>query len=95
MMDERGHAEVESEMIEGETVMQLRLNEGLSSGDFRSRTGVDPIAMFSESQSRLIDQGLLTVTASRLALTRSGRSVANRVMAELGAATSRSVLARL
>ena len=89
MMDECGHAEVESETIEGETLMlemilmQLRLNEGLSIGDCRVRTGVDPVVLFGDTLLRLVKQGLLTVTDARIALTHSGRLVANRVMEEL------------
>ncbi len=91
MIDEFGHAEVESELIEGETLMlemilmQLRLNEGLSIADFRNRTGVDPLVLFGDTLSRLIEQGLLMADCQRIALTSAGRLVANRVIEELAA----------
>jgi oxygen-independent coproporphyrinogen-3 oxidase len=97
MMDECGCAEVESELIEGETLMlemilmQLRLNEGLSIADFRGWTGVDPVVLFGDTLLRLVKQSLLTVTDARIALTRSGRLVANRVMGALAAETGRTI----
>jgi len=92
MMDELGHAEVESEIIEGETLMlemilmQLRLCEGLSFADFRRRTGQDPQVVLGESVSRMRDAGLLHVGPDRIALTRPGFLQANFVMAELAGA---------
>ena len=89
MMDEHGHAEVESEVIEGETLMlemilmQLRLNEGLSVSEFRRRTGHDPHVIFRESLARLGDLGLLTSSSNRIALTRAGFLQANYVISEL------------
>ncbi len=89
MMDEQGQAEVESEMIEGETLMlemilmQLRLNEGLNLADFRLRTGTDPIVLFGETLSRQVEQGWLEVDSRRIVLTSRGRLIANRVIEEL------------
>ncbi len=92
MMDELGHAEAESEIIEGETLMlemilmQLRLNEGLSVSAFRRRTGHDPRRVFGETLEGFCDSGLLTATAERIALPRTGFMQANYVIAELAAA---------
>lgn len=88
-IDERGHAEAEHEIIDSEKLalemilMQLRLNEGLSIRDFRRRTGLDPRITFAAALQRRVSDGLLTVNADRIALTRSGRLVANHVMVEL------------
>ncbi len=92
MMDEQGHAEAESEIIEGETLimemilMQLRLNEGLSVSVFGSRTGHEPLRVFGETLERFCDSGLLTASEKRIALTRAGFLQANYVIAELAAA---------
>jgi oxygen-independent coproporphyrinogen-3 oxidase len=92
MMDEQGHAEAESEIIEGETLMlemilmQLRLSEGLSVSAFRSRTGHDPRVVFGDALARFRNSGLLSVSDERIALTRAGFLQANYVIAELAAA---------
>jgi len=89
MIDRQGHAEAESEIVEGETLMhelllmQLRLNEGLSIDDFRARTGVDPRTAFNGALSRLTDLGLVWISPTHIALTRQGRLVADAVMVEL------------
>jgi oxygen-independent coproporphyrinogen III oxidase len=89
MIDERGHAEAESEPVEGETLiyemllMQLRLNEGLSVVDFKSRTGFDPFELFGSTLGGLIGQGLMAASQGHLSLTREGRLMSNRIMAEL------------
>lgn len=89
MMDEQGHAEIESEVIEGEKLalemilMQLRLNEGLSVAAFRERTGVDARSAFGATLDRWVAQGCLVVSDARIALTRAGRLVANRVITDL------------
>lgn len=89
LMDEQGHAEVESEVIDGETLamemilMQLRLNEGLSVTAFTDRTGVEPRSAFGVALDRWVSQGCLAVSEARIALTRAGRLVANRVISDL------------
>ena len=101
MMDETGHAEAESEIIEGETLMlemilmQLRLNEGLSLENFRHRTGIDLLDQSGATLSRLVDQGLLIVTDARIVLSRSGQLVANRVISELAAAATSHAITSL
>jgi len=91
MIDERGHAEVDVEIVEGETLalemilMQLRLIEGLSIADFHHRTGVDPRALFDGALERLTGDGLVTVSERRIALTHRGRLVGDWVMGELAA----------
>lgn len=65
MMTDTGCAEIESEVIEGQTLahemilMQLRLNEGMSISDFRARTGRDPLRCFEDVLPRLIADDLL------------------------------------
>lgn len=88
-MDEFGEAEVESEFVDESMrvteiiLMQLRLNEGISVNRFRERVGVDPAQRLNPALDGLIARGLLTATDSAIALTKAGRLVANRVMAEL------------
>jgi oxygen-independent coproporphyrinogen-3 oxidase len=92
MIDEQGHAEVESETIEGETLMhelilmQLRLNEGLSIAGFRQRTGEDPVALFGAALTEAVARAWVSVSECQIALTRAGRLVANRVINELASA---------
>ena len=89
MIEQDSHAEQESEAIGGETLMhelimmQLRLNEGLSVGEFQARTGSDPIALFGDKLSRMCDQKFVRVDDARIALTRAGQLIADAVIAEL------------
>jgi len=95
MIGDTGCAEIESEFIEGDTLihelilMQLRLNEGLSIAAFRERTGLDPLTTFGDTLDRLVRQELVTVSSTHIALTPTGRLVANRVMTDLAAAVGR------
>jgi oxygen-independent coproporphyrinogen-3 oxidase len=99
LIERDGHAEVDSEIIDTEmlivelVMMQLRLNEGLSIAVFRERIGVDPRDSFGEALMRLVDLGLVTVSDTHIALTRSGRLVANTVVAELAAVPRQADLA--
>lgn len=99
LIERDGHAEVESEIIDTEmlivelVMMQLRLNEGLSIAAFRERIGVDPRDLFGDSLTRLTDLGLVTVSETHIALTRSGRLVANTVIADLAAVSRPADLA--
>ncbi len=92
MMDQHGHAEAESEIIEGETLMlelilmQLRLNEGLSVSEFHRRTGHHPHIVFGDALPRLCESGLIVSSSNRIALTRAGFLQANYVISELSAA---------
>ncbi len=92
MIDQHGHAEAESERVEGETLihelimMQLRLNEGLSIDSFRDRTGHDARQVFGNAVARLTDRDLLQVTDTHIALTGHGRLIADAVIADLAAA---------
>ncbi|MGD2111303.1 MAG: radical SAM family heme chaperone HemW [Phycisphaerae bacterium] len=89
LMDARGHAEVESEVIDVPKLMiemimmQLRLAEGLSIADFHKRAGVDPLTLLGARLGPLVDRGLTTVSDTQIALTRAGRLVADAVIAEL------------
>jgi len=88
---EQGHAEFESESIRGETLMlemlmmQLRLVEGLSIDGFLARTATDPLSMFGPVLETMSAQDLLRVSDSHIALTRQGRLIADRIIAELAA----------
>lgn len=89
MVDEHGIAEAQSEAIDTETLitemimMQLRLIDGLSIEAFRRRTGLDPISLFAPTLDRLTDRGLLAVSNTHIAFTRSGRLVGDALMVEL------------
>jgi oxygen-independent coproporphyrinogen-3 oxidase len=99
LIERDGHAEVESETIDAEmlivelVMMQLRLNVGLSITTFRERIGVDPRDSFCEALTRLVDLGLVTVSETHIALTRSGRLAANTVIADLAAVPRRAEFA--
>ena len=92
LMDERGHAEVESEMVSGQALMhemilmQLRLVAGLSISDFHRRTGLDPLTLFDAALDHLVNLDLVHVSDTHIALTSAGRLVADSVMVELAAA---------
>ncbi len=94
MMDAQGLAEIESEIIDREKLilemilMQLRLVEGLSIPDFQERIGLSPKEVFNGTLDRLASDGPLTITRDRIAFTRDGRLVADRVMGELARASS-------
>ena len=89
MIDERGDAVVERETLTGEmlvlemVMMQMRLVEGLSISAFRARIGIDPRALFQCSIERLAELGKIQVSDTHIALTQSGRLVADRVMTQL------------
>ena len=89
LMDERGQAEVESEIVSGATLidelimMQLRLVEGLSIADFHRRTGLDPLTLFEAALDHLVDLALVQVSETHISLTSAGRLVADSVMVEL------------
>ncbi len=89
MMDDFGHAEVEVETLDTPTLvtelimMQFRLVEGLSLASFCKHTGLDPLELFDPVLPRLVEQGLVTVSATHIALTRKGRLLADAVIAEL------------
>jgi len=92
LIERDGCAAVESETIDTEmlivelVMMQLRLNEGLSIAVFRERIGVDPRESFGDALTRLESLGLVTISETHIALTKSGRLVANTVIADLAAA---------
>ena len=64
-------------------MMGLRLVTGISLQEFSRRFG--PLAQSVDQAvlSRLVDQGLLTMTADRLAVTLDGRMVLNSILAAL------------
>ena len=96
LIDAQGHAEAESEVVDDVmlrtemVMMQLRLVEGLSVEAFRNRTDADPLTLFEVELSRFADLGLVTVSTSRIALTRSGRLMADAVIRDLAAACDTS-----
>ncbi len=99
-MDEHHHAEAESEVLSREmmamelVMMQLRLNQGLSINDFRRRVGTCPLDMFHAVLARLVELNKISIDDTHIALTREGRLVGDRVIAELAAvipSTNRSL----
>ena len=91
MIDEIGHAEVESETIDRSMLatelimMQLRLVEGLSIEVFQRRTGTHPSALFGETLTRLVETGHVTTSEHSIALTRKGQLVGDAIITELAA----------
>ncbi len=94
-MDERGRAEMESEAVTPEMLMlelpmmQLRLVEGLSIGDFVAQAGVDPREVFHEPLERFVASGLVNVSETHIRLTREGRLLSDAILRELAAALGR------
>lgn len=90
-MDGAGGAEIETEPVTPVTrileiiLMQLRLIEGIDLARFRQMTGGDARARFEPALSRFVQEGLMSTSATTLALTRKGMMVANTIMAELAA----------
>ncbi len=93
-IEQEGHAVVESEKLTGaalagETAMlQLRLNEGLVFDEFLRRTGIDGRDGFANSIARYAEKGWLTVTERGVALSRTGRLMADAVIADFLAEVS-------
>lgn len=91
MIEERGQAEVESEVITTDMLiseilmMQLRLVEGVSIARFRDRVGEDPRVLLASALDRQVAAGLVSLTEERFSLTRAGRAVGDRVIVELAA----------
>lgn len=96
MIDEQGHAEAESETLDTPTLMielimmQLRLVEGVSIESFKARTGADPVALFGETLDRFVSAGHVVVTDTHIALTRTGRLIADAVITDLATASDRA-----
>jgi len=92
MIDTMGVAEVESEQIDNRMLitemimMQLRMTEGLSLSDFRKRTEMDALELMGLTIGRLEREKLITVSDTHIALTQSGRLVADSVIVELASA---------
>ncbi len=90
---EGGRAEAESEELSRDMLileiilMQLRLVEGISVASFQARLGESPFSVFGDTPFRLVEQGLVEKSDTRIALTESGMLVANAVMANLAAAS--------
>lgn len=64
-------------------IMGLRLLAGVSVARLRRRFGIDLPTYYGPILAPLLDQGLVTLAAGRLALTARGLPLANRVMAQL------------
>ncbi|MEK6201906.1 MAG: radical SAM family heme chaperone HemW [Desulfobulbaceae bacterium] len=64
-------------------IMGLRMNRGVSRKQLLRRYEIDLHDCYGATLTRLIDQGLLKMSASHLRLTARGRIFANQVMAEL------------
>lgn len=89
MIDELGHAAVETERVTGITLagetamLGLRLIEGIDVAAFLSRTGLDPLTAFARTLEACAHQGLLDVSASRIALSRRGLLVADTILVDM------------
>jgi len=64
-------------------IMGLRMNQGVSKERLQRRYQMGLDDYYGDTLIRLVDQGLLEMTASHLRLTARGRVFANQVMAEL------------
>ncbi len=64
-------------------MLGLRLSEGFSLSEYRARFGYDFLVGREEFVKRLADEGYLTLTGDRLALTERGFYVSNSILAEL------------
>jgi oxygen-independent coproporphyrinogen-3 oxidase len=80
---------VESERLSQEdsfresVVLGLRMVGGLDRELLKGRFGLDVATYYHPILQRLIDQGLIELTATHLRLTKRGRQLANLVMADL------------
>lgn len=63
-------------------MLELRLNAGLRRGRFRERFGVDPVEYFRAAVARHVELGLIEIGEDALRVTRSGRLVADSVVAD-------------
>jgi len=92
LMDYRGDAVANWETLDWDclmtemVMMQLRLNQGLSIAAFQQRLKSDPRTVFAQPLGRLTKMGLVIVSNTHIALTRSGRLMTNAIIAELVAA---------
>jgi oxygen-independent coproporphyrinogen-3 oxidase len=64
-------------------IMGLRMSCGVSRPELMRRYGMDPADCYGDTLTRLIELGLVEMTASHLRLTARGMIFANQVMAEL------------
>ena len=67
-------------------MMQFRLVEGLSLASFRRHTGLCALELFRCILPALLEQGVVAVSHTHIALTRRGRLVADAVVTELASA---------
>ncbi len=88
LMDRQGDAVVERECIRGRglaaemAMLRLRLNEGIDVARFEGRTSLDPHVVFAGAIRRFERMGLIEATATRIALTDSGRLYADTIIAD-------------
>ncbi|MCH7701145.1 MAG: radical SAM family heme chaperone HemW [Planctomycetes bacterium] len=84
-----GEAVAETERLDataraGETIMlQLRMTDGIHIDRFVQHTGVDPRHVLAEPLARMEREGLVTITADSIRLTRRGLLVADAIIADL------------
>ena len=80
---------VESEQLSREesfretVIMGLRMENGVNLGNLERKYGLKPRLYYGALLERLIDGKLIELTPTHLRLTRQGRLLSNRVMAEL------------
>jgi oxygen-independent coproporphyrinogen-3 oxidase len=89
MIDQQGHAEIETERIDGDrlasemAMLRLRLIEGIDVADFERRTAMNPNDVFAAPISRYRDLGMLATTRTHIALSDRGRLYADDIIADL------------
>ncbi|MBK8915863.1 MAG: radical SAM family heme chaperone HemW [Phycisphaerales bacterium] len=87
MMESGATARIEEERLSFDRRMRetamlgLRLTRGLNRAEFTARFGHDPLSLFPDAGSDFICDGLLSVDADCVRLTRRGLLLANRVSA--------------
>lgn len=89
-VDERGHGIDEERPLDPDTratealMMGLRLAEGVDLADIALRTGLDPASMIDRKAiTHLAEQGLISLSGSRLAVTPQGMLLLDAILATL------------
>lgn len=88
-IDDRGSAEADVETLTTEQLaiemmmMQLRLIEGLSVGEYESRIGVSPLTAYAAPLAELFRDGLIDMNSEHIRLTLKGRLIADSVLTQI------------
>lgn len=73
------HVVTESEMKEEHMFLGLRKTSGINRNTFRLKYGIDPVALFKQEITDLLERELIKVTEDRVSLTRKGLFLGNEV----------------